>query len=204
MVAELVVATDDQRVVEAVAPIGITGILTNGAHCSGTDRAAEILSRPEYEHIDVVLNVQGDQPFIPERAVSGALEMVRTGFPIGTAAARLASECLEDGSKVKVWVDATGRAHRFSRHATELGDASALAVYHHIGVYAYTREALLNWVRLPATSSERELRLEQLRPLEHGTPIGVRVLDQPAPHSIDTPEDLRRAGALSNELQVTI
>ena len=114
-VAELVVATDDRRVLEAVAPIGVTGILTDGAHCSGTDRAGEVLRRPEYAHIDIVLNVQGDQPFIPGRAASGALEMVRTGFPIGTAAARLTRDCLENGSKVKVWVDRGGRAQQFSR-----------------------------------------------------------------------------------------
>lgn len=191
----LVVATDDARVARAVGAIGARAVLTDPRHRSGTERVAEIVGRPEYADVDVVLNVQGDEPLIPAAAIHGALARLEGEVPVGTAAAPLASELALDPSRVKVSVDATGHATRFSRAPLPAGEGASSEYLQHIGVYAYTRPSLLQWVALEPTAEEQRERLEQLRALAHGIRIGVAVLGSQAPPSIDTERDLRDAEA---------
>jgi 3-deoxy-manno-octulosonate cytidylyltransferase (CMP-KDO synthetase) len=191
---EVAVASDDRRVLETVRPLGVRGVMTSSAPRSGTERIAEVLKRPEYSDADVVLNVQCDQPFLPLEAVKGAISKVEAGFEIGTAAVPFPAPAEADGNIVKVVVGSDGRAVHFSRGRVGAGDLDGAAnVFHHLGVYAYTRESVLKWVALPECPEEFAERLEQLRPLLHGMSIGVELINGMAPLAIDTLADLRRA-----------
>lgn len=192
----VVVATDDSRVVSAVsdlAGLGVEAVLTSPALRSGTERAAAVLALPEYGGFDVVLNVQGDEPLIPERALTGALERVTVvGEAIGTAAARLEEGAWQDPHCVKVAVDRSGLARGFFRTVADREWPAAWSWWRHLGVYAYRTDALERWVALPPVREEAVHGLEQLRPLAYGMPIGVAVLDVSAPPAVDTEDDVQR------------
>jgi 3-deoxy-manno-octulosonate cytidylyltransferase (CMP-KDO synthetase) len=125
------------------------------------------------------------------------LSCLEGGDPLGTAAGSLEPALVNDPSRVKVVVDTRGRAVYFSRAPIPFDrDGTGNVVYHqHVGVYAYTREALEAWVQLPPVPEEHWERLEQLRPLLHGIPMGVTLFDEPAAPGIDTPADLKWAEA---------
>jgi 3-deoxy-manno-octulosonate cytidylyltransferase (CMP-KDO synthetase) len=191
--AQVVVATDDIRVENAVSDLNVPSIITSPNHRSGTERVAEVVQRPEFMDFERILNVQGDQPFLPKEAATGALKQIDSGFPIATAAAPLQNHQESNRNRVKVAVDKEGRALLFSRDMPKLSEFDALCgVLLHLGIYAYTRGALLEWVSLPATAAESDEGLEQLRPFLHGTPIGVALLHEPVEPGVDTLEDLRR------------
>jgi 3-deoxy-manno-octulosonate cytidylyltransferase (CMP-KDO synthetase) len=193
----LVVATDAREIADVVAEAGFEAVLTSPHHTSGTERVAEVIAKPEFSGFEHILNIQGDEPFVAAAAVRGALTCLEGGDPLGTAAGSLEPGLVNDPSRVKVVVDARGRAVYFSRAPIPFDrDGTGDVVYHqHVGVYAYTREALEAWVRLPPVPEEQWERLEQLRPLLHGIPMGVTVFDGPAAPGIDTPADLAWAEA---------
>jgi 3-deoxy-manno-octulosonate cytidylyltransferase (CMP-KDO synthetase) len=199
LVEELVVATDSTRVAEAVRRHKVRPVLTGSSHQTGTDRIAEVAGRPEFAGFDVVLNIQGDEPFVSREALSGAVHQVEAGSDVGTAAAPLEVAQAQDPNRVKVVTDARGRALYFSRSVIPYQrDASAEAAtvyWQHVGVYAYSRDALGRWVTLTPAPAERVEQLEQLRALYHGMTIGVAQLEHPTFPGIDTAEDLRRAEA---------
>jgi 3-deoxy-manno-octulosonate cytidylyltransferase (CMP-KDO synthetase) len=196
----IVVATDSDEVAGVARDAGAECLLTHPGHPSGTDRVAEVAARPEFARYDVIVNVQGDEPFLPSEATRGAVEMVASGsFPLGTAAVPGPPDLLETPDVVKVVRADDGRALYFSRapipYLRDSADRSErdAMVLQHLGIYAYTREALARWVALPPHPLERVERLEQLRPLAAGMPMGVAVLDEQASRGIDTEEDLRLA-----------
>lgn len=193
----VVVATDAQPVLEALEALGIEAVLTDPRHESGTERVAEVVTRQAFRSYELILNVQGDEPFLPPAAATAAVARVREGQePIGTAAAPLEPEAAGDPHRVKVVTDARGRALYFSRAPIPFvreGPPERGLFWQHIGVYAYTREALREWTSRPPVALERAERLEQLRPLSYGMPIGVARLETPAPRGIDTEDDLRWA-----------
>jgi 3-deoxy-manno-octulosonate cytidylyltransferase (CMP-KDO synthetase) len=193
--AEVVVATDDRRVARLAEQTGVRAELTDPRHRSGTERVAEVITRGRYAGADIVVNVQGDEPFIPAEAVRGALARVFEGDPVGTAAAPLPPERVGHRDRVKVMIDRDGHAVRFSRAPLPSGEGVSSEYLQHIGVYAYTRSALLDWVRSPPVVAETTERLEQLRPLAHGMRIGVALIEGEAPAGIDTEDDLRSAEA---------
>ena len=148
-----VVATDHPEILAACAARGIPAILTRDDHPSGTDRVAEVAARPEFAHFDVILNVQGDEPFVSRDALAGAVAIVTEGLaPIGTAAVPMLAAALLQPDIVKVVRGDDGRALYFSRapipYLREPGDAGAQQAMarQHVGIYAYTREALQAWV----------------------------------------------------------
>ena len=197
-----VVATDAQEVVEAARRAGVECVLTSDHHPSGTDRVAEVAARPEYARFDTIVNVQGDEPFVSEAAVHGAAALVTGGrFPLATASAPAAAAVLDQPHVVKVVAADTGCALYFSRAGIpSLRDPSNRAlrdrlVRQHIGVYAYSREGLAQWVALPPHPLEEIEQLEQLRPLAAGLAIGVAEIAESAAGGIDTEDDLRRANA---------
>jgi 3-deoxy-manno-octulosonate cytidylyltransferase (CMP-KDO synthetase) len=176
--------------------------MTSSSHSSGTERVAEVAERAEFTDFDTIVNVQGDEPFIGARAVAGAAELVSSGrYPIGTAAVHASADSLDTPSVVKVVTAEDGRAMYFSRAGIPFLRDPAEAelrlklALHHLGVYAYSRDALRRWVALPPHPLESIEKLEQLRPLAAGIPIGVAVVDEPAATGIDTEEDLQRANA---------
>jgi 3-deoxy-manno-octulosonate cytidylyltransferase (CMP-KDO synthetase) len=134
---------------------------------------------------------------VAHEALAGAVARVEGGDPIGTAAGVLDAALARDPARVKVVVDAQGHALYFSRAPIPFDrDATGDVVYRqHVGVYAYTRDALERWVRLPPVPEERWERLEQLRPLVHGLPIGVALFAAAAAPGVDTADDLRTTAA---------
>jgi 3-deoxy-manno-octulosonate cytidylyltransferase (CMP-KDO synthetase) len=210
----IVIATDHADVAAAARDAGAECVLTSTDHPSGTDRVAEVAARHEFaaHRFDVILNVQGDEPFVAADALTGATSMVlQRGFPLGTAAIRDDPAILDQPSVVKVVCADDGRALYFSRaaipfardHTAGVGahngdDTDSLArsmIRRHLGVYAYTPAALAQWVALPPHPLERIERLEQLRPLAAGMAMGVALVSTPPEPSIDTEDDLERANS---------
>jgi 3-deoxy-manno-octulosonate cytidylyltransferase (CMP-KDO synthetase) len=199
LVDELVVATDSPQVVDVLKRAGMRAVLTDESHRTGTDRVAEVAAHADAAGYDVIVNIQGDEPFLPREALAGALARVEHGDDIGTAAAPLDPALAADPNRVKVVTDAVGRALYFSRSVIPSRPESSESVdglyWQHLGIYAYSRAAITRWVALPPCSAEQAERLEQLRALYHGLTIGVARLDEPALPGVDTAEDLRRAEA---------
>ena len=197
-VLEVLVATDDERVAEALAPFGTKCVMTSPHHQSGTDRIAEVARGLTDREDAVLVNVQGDEPEIePETvdALVGAMEApgtdmatVATPFPAGANPG--------DPNLVKVVCGVDGRALYFSRSPVPYYRNGALPAqagaarptyYLHLGIYAYRRRFLLEFAAWPQTPLEKAEKLEQLRALEHGRSIKV-VTTTRAAHGIDTPE----------------
>jgi len=199
----IVVATDSAEIVEIVTENGGEVVMTRADHPSGTDRVAEVASRPELASFDAIINVQGDEPFVSREAILGAARMVtEAGFGLGTAAVRASAAILRDPDVVKVVAADDGRALYFSRsgipYLRDAGNARDAElhsdrVWQHIGLYAYDRQSLMRWVALPPSPLEQIERLEQLRPLSAGMSIGVKLIDEPFRPGIDTEADLERA-----------
>lgn len=201
----VVVATDHEEVHAAVRASGGVSVLTRESHPSGTDRVAEVAALDAYREFDVILNVQGDEPFVDAAALRGAIAMCAR-FPLGTSAVRASPETLANPNVVKVVCDDSGRAMYFSRSPipwlrdeSDRGTRDAL-VLQHVGVYAYRRDALQHWITLPVHPLEQVERLEQLRPLAAGLAMGVAVQDGPLEGGIDTADDLARANQRWHDL----
>ncbi len=199
-----VIATDSDEVAQAARANGAEAVMTSAEHVSGTDRVAEVARNPEFAKFGTIVNVQGDEPFISAAAVSGALKCVRGDVEIGTAAVQATEAILDEPSIVKVVTSDDGRALYFSRapipflrEPKNADDAAHLKsrVWQHVGVYAYTKDALNRWVRLPTHPLERIERLEQLRPLAAGMAIGVALIPGPLRTGIDTENDLAKANS---------
>lgn len=198
----VVVATDSEEVAALVGGAGGEALLTDAGHQSGTDRVADVTNRPAFRGYDVIVNIQGDEPFVTREAVQGAVDQLReSGFPLGTVAVRGGEEILLRPDVVKVVRAEDGAALYFSRapipflrDPADRAQRDAL-VLQHVGVYAYTPAALRRWVRRPPHPLERVERLEQLRPLAAGERMGVAVIDGPVSSGIDTEADLSRANA---------
>jgi 3-deoxy-manno-octulosonate cytidylyltransferase (CMP-KDO synthetase) len=196
----IVIATESDEVAHAAREAGAECQLTDPRHPSGTDRVAEIATKPEFLGYDVIVNVQGDEPFLPAEATRGAIDLVASGaFPLGTAAVPAPPAVLDASDVVKVVRADDGRALYFSRAGipflredADRPDRDAM-ILQHLGIYVYTRDALARWVALPPHPLERAERLEQLRPLAAGMTMGVAVLEEAAPRGIDTEDDLRLA-----------
>ncbi|MCU0623946.1 MAG: 3-deoxy-manno-octulosonate cytidylyltransferase [Gemmatimonadaceae bacterium] len=196
----VVVATDAEEIAQVVRAAGGEVAMTRIEHQSGSDRVAEVAAaHPGY---DVIVNVQGDEPFMTPHAVAGAIRMVAQGFPLGTAAVPATEEILGNPATVKVVTADDGGALYFSRapipflrDAADVADRDA-KLLQHLGVYAYRPDALAAWVSLPTHPLERAERLEQLRPLAAGWRMGVAVVPGPAAWGIDTEDDLARANAV--------
>ncbi|HEX6573959.1 MAG TPA: 3-deoxy-manno-octulosonate cytidylyltransferase [Gemmatimonadaceae bacterium] len=197
-----VVATDDAEVLHAAESAGAEAVMTSSGHVSGTDRVAEVASMPQFSEFDTIVNVQGDEPFIGGQAVQGAAQMVSSGrFPLGTAASPASWDIAGNPNIVKVVLANDGRALYFSRAGIpfvrdrEAVGSREIQMLQHIGVYAYSRDALHKWVSLPPHPLENTERLEQLRPLAAGIPIGVAIANEPPASGIDTEDDLAAANA---------
>jgi 3-deoxy-manno-octulosonate cytidylyltransferase (CMP-KDO synthetase) len=198
-VDRVVVATDSPAIAEAVADLDVEVVITRSDLESGTDRVAAVASRAEFAEYNVVVNLQGDEPFMPIEAVQGAIARVHHGDAVGTAAAPLNAALRDDPSLVKVVCDDQCRAMYFSRlaipYVRDPADFDQTAWWQHLGIYAYRRDALLRIASLQPSPLERSERLEQLRALAAGFSIGVALLDKPALPGIDTPADLAAAEA---------
>ena len=194
---EVVVASDAEEVLEAARAVGVRGVRTRGDHASGTSRVGEVAALPEFAGYAVVVNVQGDEPFLPAAAIRGSVGQVVQGWDVGTAAVPLDAAEAASPNIVKVVLDELGRALYFSRALIpfDRSGAGAIRYWQHLGVYAYRPDALALWLTLPPTAPEEAEKLEQLRALGNGLSIGVARVDARALPGIDTEDDLRRAEA---------
>jgi len=196
MLSDLVVATDDERIFRAVQDFGGKAAMTSPDHPSGTDRVAEVAAGSE---ADVVLNIQGDEPFLSPRVLDQLVEPFQAdpALEMSTLARRIEDEeALRDPNVVKVVFDRRGDALYFSRSLIpHPRRAEVHAAYEHIGLYGFRRDFLLAYAKLEPTPLERTEALEQLRALENGHAIRVVVTEDHMGLSVDTPADLARAEA---------
>ena len=190
------VAADDSRVVEAVATAGGKAIMTRSDHPSGSDRIFEALGLVDADRVhDVVVNIQGDLPTIEPSVVRASLApLAETAVDIATLATPITrDEEKDDPNVVKVIATELAptrlRALYFTRARAPWGEGRLL---HHIGLYAYRRDALRRFIAAPPSPLERREKLEQVRALEAGMRIDVALVET-APLGVDAPEDLERA-----------
>ena len=196
-----VVATDSDEVAEVCRAFGAPVEMTSTRHPSGTDRVAEVAERPPFAEFGIIANIKGDEPLLLELHLRTAISLVQDdGWEIGTCATPLLDDqARRDPAAVKVARAQGGRALYFSRAPIphqRLGKPSLLDLergpfLRHIGIYAYSRDALARWVAMAPSPLEQLEDLEQLRPLEAGMRIGVAVVGAANP-GVDTPADAVR------------
>lgn len=191
------VAAAEREIVDAVTHAGGEAVLTDPNHPSGSDRIHEALTLLDAKGVhDVVVNVQGDLPTLDPQLVRAVVEALqKSGADMSTLATAIQEPSERTNPNVVKAVVAIpeggreGRALYFTRATAPSGEGP---LYHHIGIYAYRRQALDRFVKMPPSPLEKREKLEQLRALEAGMTIAVRVVDT-MPLGVDTPEDLERA-----------
>jgi 3-deoxy-manno-octulosonate cytidylyltransferase (CMP-KDO synthetase) len=207
LIKKVMVATDDQRIMEAVQNFGGNAVITSPDHPSGTDRVAEVARKLKAE---VIVNVQGDEPLIKGSIIDKAIQPLRTdeALPMSTLVTPIGE--VKDWLNphiVKVVLDQKSYALYFSRspipfprdlnidrlESNPFGTRRALPkkIYKHIGVYVYRRNFLLRFSKMKPTPLEKLEKLEQLRALENGYRIKVSIVDY-EPICVDTPGDLQK------------
>jgi 3-deoxy-manno-octulosonate cytidylyltransferase (CMP-KDO synthetase) len=195
-VGPVVVATDSEAIAACVEKAGGRAVMTRADHVCGSDRIFEALPAAEEQgRASIIVNVQGDLPTLsPSDLLAAIAPLADPAVDIGTLAAEIGSTDERSNPNV-VKVIGTPVAERrlralyFTRAAAPAGDGP---LYHHIGLYAYRREALARFVALPPSALEQRERLEQLRALEAGMRIDVSIVER-VPLGVDTAEDLQRA-----------
>ncbi len=193
MLDDLVVATDDERILKVVKDFGGNAVLTSVDHETGTDRLTEVVNPLD---VDIVVNIQADEPFVHHSMINDLVTalMQDSSVPMATAIKKIEDKDETiDPNIVKVVIDKNGFALYFSRSPIpfERGE-KANTFYKHLGLYAYTKDFLFTYTNLPQSQLEKVESLEQLRVLEHGFKIktietGIETI------GIDTPEDLEKA-----------
>jgi len=199
-VGRVAVAAAETEIVDAVRKAGGEAIQTDPDHPSGSDRIYEALTKLDPDKVHpVIVNVQGDLPTLDPNLVRGVSEtLAQSGADLATLVTEIVEESERTNPNVVKAVVALapgrseGRALYFTRATAPWGEGPH---YHHIGMYAYRRAALERFVKLPPSPLEKREKLEQLRALEAGMSIAVRVVDA-VPLGVDTPQDLERARQL--------
>jgi len=190
-IGEVVVAAEDQEIVDDVVKNGGRAILTSRNHKTGTDRIYEAFKKLEVNDVDLIMNLQGDEPAIDiDDIISLNKKMVINQSQMGTLAAKMKDlKELDDENIVKVITNKNlnneefSKAKNFLRRSTEM-----VNIYHHIGIYCYSTETLKKFVELNQSKNEIENRLEQLRALDNDIEINV-ALASSSPIGVDTEED---------------
>jgi len=204
-VARVVVATDTPAIARAVEDCGGEAVMTRADHVSGSDRIFEALNRVDPEgDAEIIVNLQGDLPTLEPRLVTECMApLAAKGPDIATLTAEIRDPRERTNPNIVKVVGtplAGGRRLRalyFTRGTAPYGDGP---MYHHIGIYAYRRTALVRFVTLKPSPLEVRERLEQLRALEDGMRIDVSIVDT-VPIGVDTPEELERARRLIKDSQ---
>ncbi len=196
--AEIWVATDDERIKKAIEHKANVQ-MTSPNHTTGTDRIAEVACSRKWDSKDLIINIQGDEPFIPPQLIQKlSHEMCLGGYSMGTMASTFLDTAeLDNPNRIKVTLKKNGEALYFSRSkipfqrdSSPLEGASLSNYYKHIGIYAYTVETLKTITQAPICTIEVMEKLEQLRALYLGIPIQVFIWSGHSPQGIDTLDDL--------------
>jgi 3-deoxy-manno-octulosonate cytidylyltransferase (CMP-KDO synthetase) len=197
--SSIIIATDDERIYKEARRFGARVQMTRGDHVSGTDRVAEVAS--SWEDVDLVVNIQGDEPLIDPLAIDAAVLplLEEPAIPMGTLKKRIEDRReISDPNVVKVVTDRFENAVYFSRSVIPFprdSDTDSPIHYKHIGLYVYRKDFLLRYSGFPVGPLEQAERLEQLRALENGFKIRVVETDYES-LGVDTPADLERVEAL--------
>ncbi|HEY8734453.1 MAG TPA: 3-deoxy-manno-octulosonate cytidylyltransferase [Puia sp.] len=200
---EVIVVTDSPIIFNEIVENGGYALMSNGEHESGSERIAEAAADID---VDVIVNVQGDEPFVKKEPLQNLLAVFADDHQHDLQVASLMHEIHDEDliinpNTVKVVIDKFSNALMFSRSVIPFRrDKTANVIYYkHIGIYAYRKDALMNFTKWEPTPLEASEKLEQLRYLENGFKIKM-VLTNESPVSIDTPEDLRRAKKLFDSI----
>lgn len=198
-IGEVVVACPEKEIYDLITNLGGKAIITDPKLPSGTDRIhAAFMQIKNNDNYDYIINLQGDMPLIRPNQIKKVLRPLENNYSIGTLATSLQStEVLNPNvTKVKVsWDNVNvGQAKEFFR----LKNDTLKDVYHHVGIYSFTRKSLFNFVKLPKSKNEKLLSLEQYRAMDSGTSIGV-AFDKNILLGIDTKEDLITAESIIRE-----
>ena len=193
-VGEVIVATPDNEIVNVVEQNGGNAVLTKKEHPSGSDRIYEAYLKKIKSSVDIVINLQGDMPNIKPNSISKLAKLIKENdCDIGTLASDIKDrEEIKDPNIVKVYFDEKLKNNDFLipkdffRTKKDLKDEN---IYHHIGIYAFTKDALTQYVKLPRSKLEIERNLEQMRALENNMTVKVGLSDS-IPLGVDTEEDL--------------
>jgi 3-deoxy-manno-octulosonate cytidylyltransferase (CMP-KDO synthetase) len=199
---EVIVATDDKRIAEAVSGFGGEAVMTSVDHPNGTSRSAEAVKDMD---VDIVINVQGDEPLISPEMIDELVAAMKEAeeLPTATLCYEITEDKFQDPNVVKVVTDLRGVALYFSRSLIPFPrNREGLHVYEHLGIYGYTKAFLMRYSELPDTPLCKIESLEQLKVLEHG--YRMLVIETKFPYealSIDTKEDLEEARRIFEKRQ---
>ena len=200
LIDEVIVATDDERIIRAVDTFNGKAVMTSVEHPNGTSRAAEAVKDM---NVDIIINIQGDEPFIEPEMIDEVAEALINNeeTPTATLCCRISEEKFNDENVVKVVRDINGNALYFSRSLIPFPrKRENHLVFEHIGIYGYTKSFLLKYIELKDTPLSVTESLEQLRILENG--YNIMVVETKYPYealSIDTEEDLESARRIINK-----
>jgi 3-deoxy-manno-octulosonate cytidylyltransferase (CMP-KDO synthetase) len=196
----VVVATDDQRIVDEMAGRGAQVAMTRADHASGTDRLAEVVDQLAWADDAIVVNLQGDEPLMPVANIQRVAAMLNetAGADMATLMEPLAAADADQQSVVKVVASETGRALYFSRSAIPFHREGGVPapMFRHIGLYAYRAGFLQTFVGWPPAVAEQSESLEQLRALAHDAHIQIELAPATVPAGVDTESDLAAVRAL--------
>ena len=190
-IGEVFVATEDQEIADDVIKNGGRAILTSDYHKTGTDRIYEALQKLQIKDVDLIMNLQGDEPAINiEDIINLNKKMIKNRSKIGTLAAKIKEvKDLENENIVKVLTKKNLNEDNFSEAETFFRNSLNMDnIYHHIGIYCYSTETLEKFVKLNQSENEIKNRLEQLRALDNNIKVNVS-LSESSPIGVDTKED---------------
>ncbi len=190
-IGDVIVATEDQEIIDDVRSNGFNAILTSNNHKTGTDRIHEALIKSNIRDVDFIMNLQGDEPAIDiQDIVKLNDKMLKNPSNIGTLAATIKeNKNLKNENIVKVITENTLKENNFPKGVSFLRKSDQIDnIYHHIGVYCYSKDSLEKFVQLSQSKNEIENRLEQLRALDNNIDINVS-LAKSSPIGVDTEED---------------
>ena len=191
-IGEVIVAAEDQEIVDDVKKNGGEAIITSNSHQTGTDRIYEVIKKLDRTDIELVMNLQGDEPLInPEDIRNLNKQMIISGYDLGTLASKIdRSEILYNQDIVKVITDKNLDSSQFPLALNFLRKSEKIVknIYHHLGIYCYDLETLKKFVSLKQSSNEIKNRLEQLRALDNNININVG-LAKSSSIGVDTNED---------------
>jgi len=197
--SQVIVATDDQRIADVVSSFGGDVVMTDPDHQSGTDRIAEVVAKRQMNKDRILVNVQGDEPFVPVKLIeSVAANLENHQQAVMSTACHLIKKQQDvlDPNVVKVVSDHQGYALYFSRSPIPYPRSEAFAHhFKHIGIYAYRAGFVAEYNQLASSDIEKAESLEQLRVLSNGFKISVQTIDYDTGFGIDTELDLQKARA---------
>ena len=190
-IGEVIVAAEDQEIVDDVKRNGFKAILTGNQHKTGTDRIYEALKKLNIRDVDLIMNLQSDEPAIDIDDIKSLNDkMIKNNSNLGTLSAIIKdNKNLKDENIVKVITEKSLEKHHFPKAVSFLRKSEPKDnIYHHIGIYCYSKECLEKFVQLDQSKNEKENRLEQLRALDNNIDINVS-LAKSSPIGVDTEED---------------